>query len=476
MGHLNKSWQSETTREVIELLQLEKTSKNVVDSIQKILEKQDLNIKIWNLLREHIEKAKKFAVVIYEEQEDWREKPIYWSKKMENMSGYIFDEIIAKYNNWESIMELFYWHDQDQIEKISERFKRIKDTWTWYENFVCTLRTARWTIIEVAWNTERSHDNKYRISFWSEDYTDVQRMLRMHDFLPCLKKSALKKDFRDYILNKRWKIEEARSVLALAMIDIDDFKLFNEVYWHAAWDHVLAEFVKFFNSKLRDWDHIYSLGWDEFAILFNTTKHDQIIERVSRIKDEFNSINFIVENGQIINSIKRKNHQEAQDFYEKNREITNWQIFLPPIWLSIWVSDFNYANLRKISTNPDEVNSILERELEKLKMSTDEILIIAKHCYLLNNEQYKIALDSKKIQIDSNEQKLIKNESWEIKEFAMATITKKCKNFIWTPIINNSWQITWVNILTNNWTRELCMKKIAIIKRRKEKLFSKKDN
>jgi len=44
-------------------------------------------------------------------------------------------------------------------------------------------------------------------------------------------------------------------------------------------------------------------------------------------------------------------------------------------------------------------------------MSTDEILIIAKHCYLLNNEQYKIALDSKKIQIDSNEQKLIKNES-----------------------------------------------------------------
>ncbi|EKD66107.1 MAG: diguanylate cyclase with PAS/PAC sensor [uncultured bacterium (gcode 4)] len=467
MEKLNKSNQSDATIEIINLLETEKISQDVLVHVKKILEKQDEDIKIGNLMREHIEKAKKFAVVIYEEQSDGREKPVYWSKKMEDLSGYTYEEIIARYNNWESILELLYWHDQDQMDRIKERFNRAKETGIWYENFVCSMRTARWAIIEVAWNTERSENNKYRMSFWSWDFVDIQRMLRMDDYLPCLKKSALKTDFRDYVLNKRWKIEEARSVLALAMIDIDDFKIFNKLYGQMVWDHVLNEFVKFFNSKLRDWDHIYRLGWDEFAILFNTTKHDQITERVTRIKNEFNSINFIVENWQITKHLKQDTPEKALTFYEINKN-NGWTI-LPPIWLSIWISDFNYANIRE-NKNKVEVDSILEKELNKLKKSADNILYIAKHCYLLNNEYYKKALETEWIVISDREIQKMQNEIWETQEFIIPT-TKKCKNFIWTPILDAKWELSWVNIITCSWLKKLDMKKMAIIQRRKEKIF-----
>ncbi|HBA44464.1 TPA: hypothetical protein DEG21_02090 [Patescibacteria group bacterium] len=99
MEKLNKSNQSDATIEIINLLETEKISQDVLVHVKKILEKQDEDIKIGNLMREHIEKAKKFAVVIYEEQSDGREKPVYWSKKMEDLSGYTYEEIIARYNN-----------------------------------------------------------------------------------------------------------------------------------------------------------------------------------------------------------------------------------------------------------------------------------------------------------------------------------------------------------------------------------------
>lgn len=470
MGKIDKYEHSETTEQVIEVLQSEKVSKDTISYILKILEKQDENIKIWLLLKEHIEKAKKFAVVIYEEQPDGREKPIYWSKKIEDMSGYTYEEIMARYYNWESIMELLYWHKPEQIEKIKDIFEKNKESGIWYENFVLSMKTAQGTLTEVAWNTERSGDNKYRMSFWSQDFTDIQKMLRMDDQLPCLKKSALKKDFRECVLNRRWKVEDAKHVLALALIDIDDFKSFNDSYGHSVWDHVLNEFVKFFNSKLRDWDHVYRLGWDEFGILFNTTKHDQIIDRVTRIKSEFNSINYIVSNWRVINSLKQPTYKDAIMFYENNKN-SGTMIVLPPIWLSIWLSDFNYSAIRKISENPENMSSLLEDELEKLKNSTDDILGIAKYCYLLNNEQYKVALDTKWIVIDKKENWLIEKETWVVKNFAIASNGKKCKNFIWTPIFSEKWEIAWVNIITGDGPRELYLDKIKIIKRRKNKLY-----
>jgi diguanylate cyclase (GGDEF)-like protein len=60
----------------------------------------------------------------------------------------------------------------------------------------------------------------------------------------------------------------------IAIIDIDHFKKFNDLYWHPVWDIALKYFVNTFRSYLEEWDNInnsmdwfFRIGWEEFVLL-----------------------------------------------------------------------------------------------------------------------------------------------------------------------------------------------------------------
>lgn len=59
-----------------------------------------------------------------------------------------------------------------------------------------------------------------------------------------------------------------KTPLCVAMIDIDDFKMINDKYGHAAGDLVLAELAAVFRNTVRTVDVVVRWGGDEFAILF----------------------------------------------------------------------------------------------------------------------------------------------------------------------------------------------------------------
>lgn len=58
-------------------------------------------------------------------------------------------------------------------------------------------------------------------------------------------------------------------ILAIVMIDLDNFKLINEMHGHEAGDKVLLEVARQLNEATRDSDIVARLGGDEFAILLN---------------------------------------------------------------------------------------------------------------------------------------------------------------------------------------------------------------
>ena len=74
--------------------------------------------------------------------------------------------------------------------------------------------------------------------------------------------------------------------LALLMIDIDDFKEFNDTYGHLTGDRVLAKTGEVIRSALREADTGYRYGGEEFAIILPETVGPGAVEVAERIRKE----------------------------------------------------------------------------------------------------------------------------------------------------------------------------------------------
>lgn len=59
-----------------------------------------------------------------------------------------------------------------------------------------------------------------------------------------------------------------RSQVTLLVFDIDDFKLYNDRYGHAAGDDILREATRLMRSFVREHDVVARIGGDEFAVIF----------------------------------------------------------------------------------------------------------------------------------------------------------------------------------------------------------------
>lgn len=62
--------------------------------------------------------------------------------------------------------------------------------------------------------------------------------------------------------------EKERSQVTLLVFDIDDFKIYNDRYGHAAGDEILLETARLMKSVVREHDVVARIGGDEFAVIF----------------------------------------------------------------------------------------------------------------------------------------------------------------------------------------------------------------
>ncbi len=86
-------------------------------------------------------------------------------------------------------------------------------------------------------------------------------------------------------------LEEARSLrqcVSLLLFDIDDFKVYNDRYGHAAGDEILVETVKLLRSVIRPNDRVCRIGGDEFVVIFHDPQGQR--ERGSSHPDDIQKI------------------------------------------------------------------------------------------------------------------------------------------------------------------------------------------
>jgi diguanylate cyclase (GGDEF)-like protein len=74
--------------------------------------------------------------------------------------------------------------------------------------------------------------------------------------------------------------------LAVAMLDLDHFKVVNDTHGHLTGDLALAAVADALRSGLRDYDVAGRFGGEEFAILLPQTDHGEAIHIAERLREQ----------------------------------------------------------------------------------------------------------------------------------------------------------------------------------------------
>lgn len=133
-------------------------------------------------------------------------------------------------------------------------------TCTWYENHL-ELKKVNEELILAKEQLEKSNEKLHSISFYDE--------------LSCVKnRNALRTDWSEY----------NGHILSVMMMDIDDFKYFNDTFGHTVGDNVIKEvatlLIKYFGVE-----HCYRIGGDEFLIISGYGKKS-FEERISSLRKD----------------------------------------------------------------------------------------------------------------------------------------------------------------------------------------------
>jgi diguanylate cyclase (GGDEF)-like protein len=84
-----------------------------------------------------------------------------------------------------------------------------------------------------------------------------------------------------------------RTSLAIALLDIDRFKVVNDTYGHLTGDQVLKEIARTMTSLLRDYDLAGRFGGEEFSVLLPQTRAVDAVRIAERIRSNIAALSII---------------------------------------------------------------------------------------------------------------------------------------------------------------------------------------
>jgi diguanylate cyclase (GGDEF)-like protein len=115
-----------------------------------------------------------------------------------------------------------------------------------------------------------------------------------------------------------------RSPLAVALIDIDHFKVVNDTYGHLAGDKALRAVTDALHEQLRSYDLAGRFGGEEFAILLPQTREDHAVSIADRLRMHIAGMSVPVsDDGKPENCIRLTVSVGVAPLDDTNRELTD---------------------------------------------------------------------------------------------------------------------------------------------------------
>lgn len=137
------------------------------------------------------------------------------------------------------------------------------------------------SVVHILWSARWSEQERVRIGV-ARDVTALRqaeeelRFLAHHDPLTQLTNRSL---FYDRLDSAMRMAHRHYSGLALLFIDIDDFKIINDVHGHAVGDRVLCVIARRLEACVRETDTVARMGGDEFTILLTDIESREAVLR-----------------------------------------------------------------------------------------------------------------------------------------------------------------------------------------------------
>ncbi len=91
---------------------------------------------------------------------------------------------------------------------------------------------------------------------------------------------------RNEFITKSVEFLRKKEKSALLVIDICDFKIYNQIYGNECGDYLLREFAKFLKTFFYEDDLIARIGGDDFAILFEIRNYEDIENVINKLLDK----------------------------------------------------------------------------------------------------------------------------------------------------------------------------------------------
>ncbi len=98
--------------------------------------------------------------------------------------------------------------------------------------------------------------------------------------------------FHEELEHEIERAERYRFEISLLMIDIDDFKIYNDTYGHLAGDQVLKKMARIFTEVVRKVDIVARYGGEEFAVVLPQTGKNEASTLAQRIRAMVEQVKF----------------------------------------------------------------------------------------------------------------------------------------------------------------------------------------
>ena len=206
------------------------------------------------------------------------------SKAFETISGYKKEELIGKHHN-------IVRHVDMPKSIYKEMWETIKSGKTWRGEIKNCKKdgSSYWvnSIIEPVFDAEEKITGYYALR---QDITDKKRIyeLSITDGLTGLYNRRYFNEVAKDIMDKTVRNND---VFSFILLDIDNFKKYNDTYGHQEGDNVLEQVSKALQDTFkRDDDLVFRLGGEEFGVLINTKSIDDAKTLAEQARNDIEKI------------------------------------------------------------------------------------------------------------------------------------------------------------------------------------------
>ena len=229
-----------------------------------------------------------------------------------------YDTLENFYLDYDSICELFI--EEDKFF----HYKKTKENPFWADVIIqltpseqnVKILSTKSVLHVFSLNLKIYEEDKYLITFTDISDTILTQIALEEKIIHDKLTGAFNREYFEQNYDKLIKSYSSKNnTFALAMLDLDKFKIVNDTYGHEVGDDVLIHFVKTLDNYSREEDILIRWGGEEFILLLKVRSESDLEKALSNLRKVIEVEKFSI--------IKKQTCSIGATLYRKNENIKN---------------------------------------------------------------------------------------------------------------------------------------------------------